>query len=68
MLSSGVVPVSTFSTLTFALTLGKHVTDHRSRSPSFSVVLPVMPTVPLHLPPARDQLSTFSTLYGALDW
>jgi hypothetical protein len=34
---------------------------------SVSVVLLVVPTVNLHIPPARDQLSTFSTLHGALD-
>ncbi|OAX39858.1 hypothetical protein K503DRAFT_49774 [Rhizopogon vinicolor AM-OR11-026] len=67
MPGSGVIPVSTFNTLTFALTLGEHVAEYRSRSPSFSVALPVLPMLPLHPPLARDQLSAFSTLNGASD-
>jgi hypothetical protein len=47
--------------------LGEHVAEYRLRSPSFSVALPVLPTLPLHPPLARDQLSAFSTSNGALD-
>lgn len=65
--SSTVIPVSTFSTLTSALTAGAHVIDYRARSPSFSAALPTASAVYLHISPTRDQLSTFSTLHGAVD-
>src|SRR5882757_943996 len=67
MPGSSVIPVSTFSILTFVLTLGEHVAEYRSRSPSFSVALPVLSTLPLHPPLARDQLNAKGTLNGALD-
>ncbi|OJA11407.1 hypothetical protein AZE42_12484 [Rhizopogon vesiculosus] len=50
MPSSGVIPVSTFNSLTFAMTLGEHVPEYRSRSPLFSVTLPMLPILPLHPP------------------
>ncbi|KAG2356666.1 hypothetical protein BDR07DRAFT_1534045 [Suillus spraguei] len=62
--SSTVIPVSTFSTLTYALTAGARLTDHRARSPSS---LPTTSIVHLHISPTRDQLSTFSTLQGAVE-
>jgi len=65
--SPGIIPVSTFSTLNFALTPGACVTDYRTRSPSFSAALPGATVVPPHIPPTRAQLSTFSTLHGAVD-
>jgi hypothetical protein len=67
MSSSTIIPVSAFSTLTSALTAGAHVVDYRARSPSFSAVLPAASAVYLHISPTRDQLSTFSTLHGAVD-
>lgn len=67
MSSSTVIPVSTFSTLTSALTAGAHVVDYRACSPSFSAALPAASAVYLHNSPTRDQLSTFSTLHGAVD-
>ncbi|KAG1859246.1 hypothetical protein F4604DRAFT_1906143 [Suillus subluteus] len=67
MSSSAVISVSTFSTLTYALTAGAHVVDYRARSPSFSALLPAESGVHLHISPTRDQLSTFSTLQGAVE-
>ncbi|KAG2364933.1 hypothetical protein BDR07DRAFT_1400262 [Suillus spraguei] len=52
MPSSTVIPVSTFSTLTYALTAGARVTDHRARSPSL---------VP-HLLPHPQYISIFLPL------
>ncbi|KAG2361563.1 hypothetical protein BDR07DRAFT_1485725 [Suillus spraguei] len=65
--SSTVIPVSIIITLTYALTAGARVTDHRARSPSFSAALSTTSIVHLHISPTRDQLSTFSSLQGAVE-
>ncbi|KAG1799560.1 hypothetical protein EV424DRAFT_1545973 [Suillus variegatus] len=65
--TGGAIPVSTFSTLTYALTAGAHVMDHRARSPSFSAAPPTVCAVHHHIYPTQDQLSTFSTLQGAVE-